>query len=99
MPAQPTSASDIQQARWDICRLDQQVKGQTAAASAGITSATSDEVLRRWEMRKWVDLLPTEALQRACGLSDASHHHRSAHHMATFLLAKAHALTRVPQSI
>jgi hypothetical protein len=48
-----------------------------------LTSALSDEVLRRGEMAKLVELLPTSALLGACGLNEASAP-RENHHMAQF---------------
>jgi len=85
-----SSASSISQACWDICSNDPRVKGPAALTASGspITSAVSDAVMRRWEMAKLVELLPTSALLRACGLHETAAP-RDNHQMAQYLFAKA----------
>ena len=75
--ASPTAAATISHACWDTCNRDPRVKGSSAAITptTHITSALSDEVLRRWEPRAKVPHLrarssasPTSAISisQAC---------------------------------
>lgn len=94
---QITTVETVRQACKDICAQDPRVVGAAAAATAtsnhtGITSCKRDEVLRRWEMTKLIQLLPAEIVQRIVGLSPDQFPHRNSRQIAEYLLAKAHSV-------
>ena len=94
---QITTVETVRQACKDICAQDPRVVGAAAAATAtsnhtGITSCQRDEVLRRWEMTKLIQLLPAEIVQRIVGLSPDQFPHRNSRQIAEYLLAKAHSV-------
>ena len=62
------------------------------AQADNVTSAMRDAVLRRWEVMKLVEFLPTSVMQRMTGLPSRDFLRRSARDIVRFIFARANAV-------
>ena len=60
--------------------------------ATNVTSAMRDAVLRRWEVMKLVEFLPTSVMQRITGLSSQDFLRRSARDIVRFIFARTNAV-------